>query len=135
MDGEILTSNLDGQPLAVDPGTHEFTFSTEKGVVAKQTLTLERGQHNIPISAVLHPADKLAEIATTARVMPKTGLSRPPMQATLPEPEAPASARERLGPPTLAYVTAGVGLVGIGTGVLLTIWARNDNSALQESCS
>src|SRR5256885_1377897 len=31
MDGELLTSRLDGRSLPVDPGVHEFTFSADGG--------------------------------------------------------------------------------------------------------
>ena len=31
VDGEALTTRLDGRPLAVDPGEHEFAFSARVG--------------------------------------------------------------------------------------------------------
>jgi hypothetical protein len=140
MDGELLTSRLDGRALPVDPGMHEFTFSTEMGVVATHQLSIERGQHGQPISVALHSSDKRVHKETTATAQPKTTLTNPaltrPLYSDSSEgPPASSDARRRLGPPALAFVTGGIGVVGLGTGLLLTIWARRDNSDLQASCA
>jgi hypothetical protein len=141
MDGELLTSRLDGRALPVDPGVHEFTFITEKGIVATQRVSIERGQHGQPISVALHASDKRGRKETTATAEPKATLAspaliRPSLYSASPD-AAPASdeSRKRLGPPTLAFVTGGVGVVGLGTALLLNIWARQDNSDLQAACS
>jgi len=57
MDGSVLVSRLDGRALPVDPGTHEFAFSTKNGVFATKRVTVVRGQRNLPISASV-PAAK-----------------------------------------------------------------------------
>jgi hypothetical protein len=62
MDGELLTSKLDGHALLVDPGKHEFTFSTDLGVFAKKKIMIVQGQRNRPISAVLHTGRKGAPL-------------------------------------------------------------------------
>jgi len=46
MDGELLASRLDGRALPVNPGTHEFSFATDQGVIATQKITITRGQRN-----------------------------------------------------------------------------------------
>jgi hypothetical protein len=54
MDGEVLTSKLDGRALRIDPGAHEFAFSTTNGgVFATQKLMILQGQRNRLISASL----------------------------------------------------------------------------------
>jgi hypothetical protein len=53
MDGEVLTSKLDGLGLPVEPGTHEFSFDMGDGVFAKRRIMIAQGQHNRPISVVL----------------------------------------------------------------------------------
>lgn len=50
MDGDLLTSKLDGEPLAVNPGNHEFSFSTNQGTFAKRTVLIMQGQHNRKIA-------------------------------------------------------------------------------------
>jgi hypothetical protein len=54
MDGELLTLRLGGQALAVDPGVHEFAFSTESGLVATQRISIAQGQRNRPLMVSLH---------------------------------------------------------------------------------
>lgn len=46
MDGDLLTSKLDGEALAVNPGTHEFSFSTNQGTFATRKVFIMQGQHN-----------------------------------------------------------------------------------------
>jgi hypothetical protein len=137
MDGELLTSRLDGRALSVDPGMHQFTFSTEKGVVAAQTLMIQRGQQGRSISVALHGSDSRAPIETPATIAsePKAALTGPAASATEAPGEASASPIASSGPPTLAYVLGGVGVVGVGTGVLLNVWGRKDNRDLLASCA
>jgi hypothetical protein len=60
MDGELLASRLDGQPLPVDPGLHEFSFSTDGGFFAKQQVMILQGERNRPISVSLHAPQRAA---------------------------------------------------------------------------
>ncbi len=66
MDGELLISRLDGRALAVDPGLHEFTFSTETGVVITQQLMIVQGQRNQPVTVSLNANDKRTQKRTLA---------------------------------------------------------------------
>jgi hypothetical protein len=139
MDGELLTSHIDGRLLPVDPGKHEFTFSTERGVVATQRVTIVSGQHGRQISVALHASEQRVQKETTAMTATPTPPAKPlwhetSHEAPLPAVDSPES-RTRRGPPALAFVAGGVGLAGVGAGLLLTIWARNDNSDLQASCA
>ena len=43
MDGAPLDARTDGRPVQVDPGEHQFVFSTDKGVLATKTITLASG--------------------------------------------------------------------------------------------
>ena len=53
MDGELLTSRLDGHALPVDPGSHEFSFGTDAGVFATRKVNIMQGQRNRTISVKL----------------------------------------------------------------------------------
>lgn len=64
MDGEILTSKLTGVALAVDPGNHELTFSTDSGVFATKRVLVVQGERNRPISVKLRPRRRRLPIAT-----------------------------------------------------------------------
>jgi hypothetical protein len=87
MDGELLTSRLDGRALAVDPGLHEFTFSTESGVVITQRLMIVQGQRNQPITVAMNSKDKRAQkrtLAPSVAMAPSEGakmaVEKPPVE-------------------------------------------------------
>ena len=66
MDGELLTSRLDGRALQVDPGLHEFTFSTDSGIVITQRIMIVQGQRNQPVTVSLNAQDKRVQRRTIA---------------------------------------------------------------------
>jgi hypothetical protein len=49
MDGAPLATEIDGRALPVDPGLHEFSFSTIDGVFATRKVLVGQGQRNRPI--------------------------------------------------------------------------------------
>src|SRR5215471_7905341 len=53
IDNEVLTSQLDGRALPVDPGVHEFSFTADGSVLATQKIMIVQGQRNRPISIAL----------------------------------------------------------------------------------
>ena len=61
MDGELLTSQLDGHALQVDPGKHEFSFSSGGTVFSVQKVMIVQGQRNRPIAVKLHTGKKKAD--------------------------------------------------------------------------
>src|SRR5882724_9911744 len=77
VDGEILTSRLDGRPLSIDPGAHDLTFSAEGEVFAASRFTIARSERGRRISG-----DGLE--------------SETPAQATRPEPKAKERAPDEL---------------------------------------
>ena len=56
VDGERLTSSLDGHSFLLDPGVREFSFSREGRVFATQRLMIVQGQRNRLVSASTQPA-------------------------------------------------------------------------------
>jgi hypothetical protein len=63
VDGERLTSSLDGHSFLLDPGVREFSFSREGRVFATQRLMIVQGQRNRLLSVSSQPAAE----ATTKR--------------------------------------------------------------------
>jgi hypothetical protein len=53
MDGEVLTSKLDGRAIPVDPGLHHLTFTVENEVVASEDAMIVQGQRNRLVTAAL----------------------------------------------------------------------------------
>jgi hypothetical protein len=58
MDGELLAAKLDGVSLPVDPGVHEFSFSSDGSVFATQRILAVQGQRNRPITVSLPTVDR-----------------------------------------------------------------------------
>ena len=50
VDGERLTSSLDGHSCLLDPGVREFSFSKDGHIFATQTVMIVQGQRNRLIS-------------------------------------------------------------------------------------
>jgi hypothetical protein len=55
MDGQVIASQLTGLAIAVDPGEHEFSFSTGSGVFASTKVAIVEGERN-RILSVASPA-------------------------------------------------------------------------------
>jgi hypothetical protein len=53
MDGRVITSQLNGRAIPVDPGTHEFSFSTPAGVFASKKVTFAKGERNRTVAVSL----------------------------------------------------------------------------------
>ena len=160
MDGELLTSKIDGHALQVDPGKHEFSFATEAGVFATLKAMIVQGQRNRPITALLHSknkaggsTDQTAVAAATASkaeapvansVAEETGAEGAALAAVDSEEVASSAAvrrpttlvaRSEGETPWLAYTLGGVGALSLGSAGLFTLWGRKDNSTLMTSCS
>jgi hypothetical protein len=67
MDGELVASKLDGVSLSIDPGMHEFSFSSGGNVFATQKILVLQGQRNRPIAVSLPAADSFG---VTSSVVP-----------------------------------------------------------------
>jgi hypothetical protein len=66
MDGHVITSQLTGRAIPVDPGPHEFSFSTGSGVFASAKITVVEGERNRPLS-VSCPAPANTRLSATAQ--------------------------------------------------------------------
>jgi hypothetical protein len=150
VDGELLTSQLDGRGLPVEAGLHEFVFSTDRGVFATEKVMIAEGQRNRPLAVTMGGA-KVASVAAgtvpsqpvaaEAKAAPEGDKATP--QKTTTEDEVRSTGRgERSGGGDWAmprsvfpYVLGGVGLAGVAAGGLLTFWGNKDNTDLQTSCS
>jgi hypothetical protein len=159
VDGEILTSNLDGTAMAVDPGDHEFTFLKDGEVVATRRFTVEKRRRNQVVAVSLesqrHKSVALSPttVAGDQAVEPEMGVMPVRMDDAIEDdglvteeaaprvirrvsPVRPANAQadQRTGSPWSAYALAGVGLLGVGGYGAFTLKGRADNDALIAGC-
>jgi len=151
MDGEPLTSHLDGHAVSVDPGIHQFFFRGSNGIELVK-LPISEGERNRLVSVELKtvpgkaalakepvaaapaaaPPGKAPELAAdvTPANAPRLVRAARPMSADLSAEGAPPETGKSA---TGAYVAGTVGLAGLaGFGILYAI-ARNDNKDLM-SC-
>jgi hypothetical protein len=117
MDGTLFVARLDGRALPVDPGVHEFSFSTDRGVFAREKIMVVQGQRNRTLSVSLRAPD--AAPPRKEMAAPDVALER---QAPTPD--------SRLRVPKATYALGAAGLVSLTAGALLTYWGRRDNDAL-----
>jgi hypothetical protein len=111
-------------------------------VTKTETITITPGQRG-PVAIVLPPADESAGAEAPAgaeKAAPdkddkagKSPADAPPPDTTAAQ-EHPAASTPRSGPSALTIALAGVGVLGLGAGGLLTYWGKTDNSALSQ-CS
>jgi hypothetical protein len=64
MDGQVIASQINGRAIPIDPGTHEFSFSTSAGVFASQKLTIAKGERNHEL-AVSYPSGAKGRMPAT----------------------------------------------------------------------
>jgi len=115
MDGAPLATALDGRPLAIDPGEHAFRFETAGQPPVEKNLVVREGEKNRVESVVLGP------------------VAPPP---TPPAPEVPAPAPGSWSHrKTLAVVTGGVGVVGLGLGIVWSAYASSAQGKEQSNCN
>ena len=95
VDGERLTTTLDGHSLVLDPGVREFSFSKDGRVFATQKLMIVQGQRNWLISA---SAQLPGETATRRASKPtKKAAAAPAVLASASD--SPAAERAPEAPP------------------------------------
>ncbi len=153
MDGELLTSKLDGIAIPINPGWHEFSFSTENRVFATQRILIAQGQRNRPISVSQRPPEgktpaapaslrtKAGDTKAVAVVEPESdshsesesGLER--VARPVRRKASVSEAQAKKGASWGTYALAGVGLAGVGAAGLFSYWGRQDNDVLKTSCA
>lgn len=141
MDGVSLTSRLDGRAYRVDPGLHEFVFSADGERLSSQELVIVQGQRNREIWLEL-PAEPaaVAEVEAPATTVasektPDLNVPRTHTETAL-APRVAISAHDVPESHTslTPYFLAGGALLGAGAYIVLSSWARSDNTKLGQ-CS
>jgi hypothetical protein len=159
VDGELLTSKLDGRALAVDPGNHEITFANEGGaVIATEKVMILQGQRNRSIAIAIHTGKHASKTTLAAQVTlppnathpnaePKATPDKPATEKSPPQklvaeksppideqPESPPPPQQHGSPGALPFVLGGIGVASLGAATLFTVWGNKDNDALA-ACS
>jgi hypothetical protein len=162
MDGEPLTSHLDGRAVSVDPGVHQFLFKGADSSVDLVSIPIAQGERNRAVTVQLQRASATLVSAPKEAAAPKEPVAaaasaspiKAPARAEASVPErAPVSsaasreaassdafasaarepfAKETAKNMTLPYVAGTVGLAGLAGFGILYAIARNDNNNLTQ---
>jgi hypothetical protein len=108
LDGEAVSSALDGHAVALDPGTHVVRFERAGGGVSETRIVAREGEKNRSVSA--------------------TFMSSAP-EPTTPKPEA----GRRF--PLLPVILGGTGLLALGGSFYVRLNADSDADRLRSSCA
>jgi hypothetical protein len=104
VDGAPFASSLDGRSLAIDPGSHTVRFESPGREPVEKTLIVREGEKERHLNVVLTPAAAAAGSSTWSTSK------------------------------TLALVSGGVGLIGIGVGAAFGAMASSEWSTQQKDC-
>jgi hypothetical protein len=115
IDSNALGASIDGTPLLLDPGNHEFTFTAIGFRPLRKTVVVLAGERFRPIVAVLTKAE------STGAQGPLVG-----EQSLAPAP--------RQGIPVASYVLGGVGIAGFAGFVGFRVAGASDYAALARDC-
>ncbi len=109
MDGEVVAEQLDGSALALDPGSHSFTFESAGQPQTTQTFILREGDKWRIESVVMGSAATAAAATATATPTPT------PSSTQASSPGGPLK--------TVGIVTGAVGVAGLAFGTVFGVLA------------
>lgn len=106
LDGEAISSALDGRAVALDPGAHVVRFERAGGGVFETKLIARQGEKNRAVAATF--------LASKPRVMPHKESGRVPV---------------------LPILLGGTGLLALGGSLYVRLGADADADAMRSSCA
>ncbi|HSQ63690.1 MAG TPA: hypothetical protein VLM85_10775 [Polyangiaceae bacterium] len=106
-DGKVLTEQLDGRAISLNPGVRAIRFEAAGNAPLDQKVVLAEGEHNRPVTAVLG-----------------TGVA----SAAAAEPSKPPSAGKQSAP-VGAFAVGGIGIVSMGVAPIFYVMGLNQKSA------
>ncbi len=119
---ELLTEQLDGRAIELDPGKHRLRFVLPWGDVLSSDVLIREGEKN-----------RLVEVR-----LPKKGGAPADEAEPATEPSTPSKPAEAGSTPVAAYVATGLAVVGFGTFAGFAIAGnsqKNELEACAPSCS
>ncbi len=125
LDGAPFASALDGRALPIDPGNHTLHFQAAGKAPVDKTIVAREGEKARRVSVVLAVAAATSVVATGAATAPPSAVA----------PEAPNTPSSWSTGKTLALVSWGVGVVGVGVGTAFGFIANSDASTQRADCS
>jgi hypothetical protein len=107
MDGELLTTKLDGKSIAVDPGPHTFRFETAGMSAITEKVLVKEGERARVLNVTF---DTNGAASSATHPTPSPSLTAPP----------PSSEIDRSsGHTPFPWIVVGIGVAGIATGIVV----------------
>jgi hypothetical protein len=128
IDGTLVREHLDGNSIALNPGSHVVRFESAGKVPVELRVVLRAGEKNRPILATLAPPAPAVVPGPVVALPPHASAAPPPPGAT--EHDAPPRAV-----PAGAWVLGGLGLVALGAFGYFGATGMNDASTLRATCA
>jgi hypothetical protein len=116
MDGAPLVDRLDGKPIEVDPGLHEFVFQHEGSPSLSRKIIVPAREKDQAIS-VAWPSPSPAPLALDSHS------------------SSPTTASTSRPIPPLFFALGGASVIGFGAFAGLGLWADSTKNDLEASCS
>jgi hypothetical protein len=116
VDGAVLVTQLDGRPIDMDPGNHQFRFEVAGAPAVEKPLLIREGEKD------RHERIVIARPLRTASVAPSV--------APIPTERGADGGTQRL----LGWVAGGVGVVGVGVGAAFGLAASSKWSQAKYDC-
>jgi len=138
-DGRMLIRMLDGEPIPVDPGLHDFTFNVPGLIPAERQVLIQEGERNRIIKVELRSPESIAPPPPSPPPLPPPPPPPPssnagPTLSAKPNPPLAGSS-----PPSLAhalpYGLAGVGALGVAGFAVFATLGTSQKGDLERSCS
>jgi hypothetical protein len=131
VDGQPFATKLDGQAVAINPGSHLLHFELADGTQLDRQVLVKEGEKNQGVAVVLSKKGGLTGTPTAgspSTVPPTTGQpSAEPTSPSVAGGSAPAGGGSGLR--TAGWVLGGAGVVGLGVGTVFGIMAIGDKSS------
>jgi hypothetical protein len=130
VDGTLVREHLDGNAIALNPGSHVVRFESTGKVPSEVRVVLRAGEKNRPILATLAPPAPPAPA-----VPPSAGSPRTAAPAPASPPPSVTPAEEKRSVPAGAWVLGGVGLAAFGVFGYFGLTGMNDATTLRTTCA
>lgn len=149
IDGQPWVDHVDGTALAVNPGSHTFTFEIEGQAPVVKPLVLREGEKARHERVVIGPSSATTpapapapntppQALVPAPTAPTSSLSAPPAATSVEAPATPGAENEPAarGPMrALGFAGIGIGAAGIGIGGVAGLLAFADWASAKSKCT
>jgi hypothetical protein len=127
VDGALAAERLGGSPLSLDPGEHVVRFERSGATPVEKSIVVHEGEKDRPVGVVVGESAHGQTVGTPG---PGSPALPPPAPGSTVETSGSWSGRR-----TLAWVTGGVGVAGLGVATGFGFAAKSSWNRSQADCT